>query len=148
MPSTYVSLYCHIVFSTKSRGACIREIWRERLHSYLGGILRVLNCVAEQIGGTSDHVHVLASLLATHCLADVVRDLKACSSKWVHQVVGNPMFAWQEGYGAFSVSRFQIEDVKRYIRIQEEHHRKKTFQEEYLDLLRESGIEFDERFLW
>ncbi len=148
MSSTYVSLRYHIVFSTKSRRACIRETWQKRLHCYLGGILRGLNGVAEEVGGTADHVHILASLGAVHCLAAVLRDLKACSSKWMHEVVGDPMFGWQEGYGAFSVSRTQIEEMKRYIRRQEEHHRKKTFQEEYLDLLRENGIEFDERFLW
>jgi putative transposase len=148
VPSTFVSLYYHIVFCTKSRRPCIRETWQERLHCYLGGILRGLNGVAVEIGGTADHVHILASLGAVHCPANVIRDLKSCSSKWVHEIVGNSMFGWQEGYGAFSVNRSQIEETRRYIRGQKEHHRKRTFQEEYLDLLRDNGIEFEERFLW
>jgi putative transposase len=148
MPSTHLSLYYHIIFSTKSRRASIRESWQERLHCYLGGVLRGLKAVSEGIGGSADHVHVLASLRAIHCLADVIRDLKSSSSKWVHEVIGDPLFGWQDGYGAFTVGRSQIETLKQYIRGQKEHHRRKTFQEEYLDLLRESGIEFDERFLW
>ncbi len=148
MSSTYVSLYYHIVFSTKSRRASIRELWQERLYCYLGGILRGLNGVSEGFGGTEDHIHILASLRAAHCLADVVRDLKSCSSKWVHEVIGNPLFGWQDGYGSFTVGKSQIEEVRQYIRNQKEHHRKKTFQEEFLDLLRENCIDYDERFLW
>jgi REP element-mobilizing transposase RayT len=148
MPSTHVSLHIHIVFSTKARRACIKECWEERLHCYLGGILRGLKGVAEEIGGTSDHVHLLVSLGACHRLADVIRDLKSSSSKWVHEVVGNPLFGWQDGYGAFSVGASEIDAIRKYIRGQEEHHRKKTFQEEYIDLLIHSGIEIDERFLW
>ena len=148
MPSTYVSLYYHIVFSTKLRLARIRGPWQERLYSYLGGVLRGLKAVSEGTGGTEDHVHILASLRAAHCLAEVVRDLKSSSSKWVHEVIGDPYFGWQDGYGAFTVGKSQVEDVKEYIRSQKEHHRKRTFQEEFLDLLRENGIEYDKRFLW
>jgi putative transposase len=148
MPSTHLSLYYHIVFSTKMRRRCIQESWSERLHVYLGGILRGMQGASLRIGGTDDHVHILASLLAFHRLADVVRDLKSSSSRWVHEVIGHPMFAWQSGYGAFTVGKSEIEAMKQYIQNQKEHHRRKTFQEEYLDLLRASGIDFDERFLW
>ena len=148
MSSTHLCLYYHIVFSTKLRRSWLGESWQERLRCYLGGILRGLKGVAEEIGGTGDHVHILASLGATHCLADVVRDLKSCSSKWVHEAIGNTLFGWQDGYGAFTVGKSRIEGIKRYVRSQKEHHRKKTFQEEYLDLLRDSGIDFDKRFLW
>ncbi len=148
MPSTHVSLYYHIVFSTKARRPYINESWEGRLHRYLGGVLRGLDGVAIEIGGVSDHVHLLASLGACHRLADVLRDLKSDSSKWVHQVIGNPLFGWQDGYGAFSIGASQVEPTRQYIRGQREHHRKKTFQEEYRDLLIASGIEFDERFLW
>ncbi len=148
MSSTHLSLYYHIVFSTKSRRAWLQEPWRERLYCYLGGILRGMGGVAEEIGGAGDHVHILASLGANHRLADVVRDLKSCSSKWIHEIVGNPPFRWQDGYGAFTVGKSQVESIKQYIRSQQEHHRKKTFQEEYLNLLRDHGVGFDERFLW
>jgi REP element-mobilizing transposase RayT len=107
-----------------------------------------MNSVAEAIGGTDDHIHILASLRATHCLADVMMELKSCYSGWVHRVIGIPRFAWQDGYGAFTVSKHDVEEVRQYIRGQQEHHKKMTFQEKYLKLLRQSGIDFDERYLW
>ncbi|HYY15329.1 MAG TPA: transposase, partial [Gammaproteobacteria bacterium] len=100
------------------------------------------------VGGTADHVHMLVGLRATHCLADVLREIKRPSSQWVHETLGVAEFAWQEGYGAFTVSASGIAAVKRYILRQEEHHRKKTFQEEYVAFLRRSGVEYDERYLW
>jgi REP element-mobilizing transposase RayT len=148
MPSTHVCLHYHIVFTTKARRACIKEPWQERLYSYLGGILRGLKGVAEEIGGVSDHVHLLVSLGASHRLADVIRDLKSSSSKWVHEVVGIPFFGWQDGYGAFSVGASEVGAIRKYIQEQKDHRRRKSFQEEYRNLLLDSGIEFDERFLW
>ena len=100
------------------------------------------------IGGMDDHVHLLVGLRATHRLADVLKDLKSSSSKWVHEELKKPLFSWQEGYGAFTVSASQIEVVKNYIANQEEHHRKKTFQEEYLEFLKQSDVEYDERYIW
>ena len=97
---------------------------------------------------TSDHVHIVARLRAVHRLADVIRDLKANSSKWAHEVVGARFFGWQDGYGAFSVSNSDLEAWKQYIRDQRKHHRNKAFKEEYLDLLRGNGADFDEKFLW
>ena len=148
MSATHLSLHCHIVFSTKLRKACIHPSWKERLYSYMGGTLRGLGCVCEEIGGTSDHVHELVSFRANHRLSDVVRELKCSSSKWVHEAIGNPFFGWQDGYGAFSVGSSEIEAVRRYIRGQEEHHRVKSFQDEYLDLLRANDVLYDEEFLW
>ena len=148
MPSTHLSLHYHIVFSTKERRAFIDEPWRERLHAYLGGSVRTLGGVPEAVGGVGDHVHLLVGLRATHCLADVVRDIKSTSSEWVHQTIKLAVFSWQEGYGAFTVSASQLEVAKQYIANQAEHHRKKTFQEEYRELLVKSGIEFDEKYLW
>ena len=147
MPSTHISLYYHIVFCTKGRRRIIAEPWREELHTYIGGITRDLGAVARSIGGTGDHVHILAGLKATHTLADVVRQMKRGSSAWIHQH-GVNKFAWQEGYGAFTVSPSQLPKVQRYIANQITHHRTKTFEEEYLDLLRLSGVEFDEKYLW
>ena len=148
MPSSHLCLHYHLIFSTKERHPFIVEEWRERLHAYLGGIVRELKGIPETVGGTADHVHLLVGLRATHCLADFLRDLKAASSKWVHESIGERDFSWQEGYGAFTVSASLRETVKNYIANQEEHHRKRTFQEEYLDLLRKSEVEFDERYLW
>lgn len=148
MPSTHTSLYCHIIFSTKDRYPCISESWEKRLYEYLGGIIRQLGGVAETIGGTSDHVHILISLKATHNVAEIMRKLKSNSSKWIHDSIDLSFWGWQEGYGAFTVSRSDIENVKMYIRNQKAHHCRTSFKEEYMNLLREWGIDFDERYLW
>jgi len=149
MPSTHLSLHYHIIFSTKNRVPAIAAGWRDRLHAYLGGVVRNLEGgTPEAIGGVADHVHLLIGLRASAKLADVVRDVKAVSSRWVHEEIGNKNFAWQEGYGAFTVSASQREQVRDYIARQEDHHHKRTFQEEYLDLLKRSGVEYDERYLW
>jgi REP element-mobilizing transposase RayT len=148
MPSTHLSLHYHVVFSTKDRIATLNRDWRDRLHAYLGGIVKDLGGVPEKIGGVEDHVHLLIGLRAIHRLADVLREIKSSSSRWVHAEIKRPLFSWQEGYGAFTVSALQIESVTSYIACQEDHHRRKTFQEEYVELLRQSGLEYDERYLW
>jgi REP element-mobilizing transposase RayT len=148
MPSTHLSLHYHVVFSTKNRQNWIEPAWREDLHRYLGGCLKTLDGIPLEIGGVGDHVHLLIGLRATHSLAEVLREIKKASSRWVHEEKGIPTFAWQEGYGAFTVSRSNIEPVRKYIVTQEEHHRKRTFQDEYLDLLKKHEITFDERFVW
>ena len=148
MSSTHFSLYFHLIFSTKGRRAWIKAAWEDRLHAYMGGIVRGLGGVAETIGGTEDHVHILASLKATHRLDEVLREIKSSSSAWVHNKIGNRLFDWQEGYGAFTVSSWGREALRKYIDGQKEHHKKVTFREEYLRLLCESGIDFDERYLW
>ena len=147
MSSTHLSLHYHIVFGTKNHEPLIQPPWHDNLHAYLGGIIRTANGIAESVGGVSDHVHLLIGLRATHCLADALRELKATSSGWVHNEIGNRRFAWQEGYGAFSVRASQCEAVRHYIEQQVEHHRKRTFREEYLELLRRSGVQFDERYV-
>ena len=148
MPSTHLSLHYHIIFSTKDRAPVIAVAWRERLHAYLGGVVRNAGGVAETIGGVADHVHLLIGLGATYCLADVVRDVKAVSSRWVHEEIGDRAFVWQEGYGAFTVSASQRAAVCEYIAHQDEHHRKRTFQEEYLETLQRCGVAYDEKYLW
>ena len=147
MPSTHLSLHYHLVFSTKERRAIIVPDWRERLHAYMGGILKDMGAVPQAIGGVADHVHLLVGPQATHCLADVMRDLKRGSSEWVHDTIQDRAFAWQEGYGAFTVSATVREEVRHHIARQEEHHRTRTFREEYLGFLRRGGVEFDERFV-
>ena len=147
MPATHLSLRYHVVFSTHGRRRIIADPWRDELHAYMGGIIRDVGAVPQSIGGPGDHVHVLLGLKATHALADVIRQIKRGSSEWVHKH-GVKKFAWQEGYGAFTVSSSQLDKVEKYIVNQVEHHRKKTFEEEYVELLRLSGVEFDEKYLW
>ena|ERR1041385_567052 len=148
MPSTHTSLKYHIVFSTKERCSFIDEPWRPRFHAYLGGIIRTLNCVPLAVGGVADHIHILAGLPPTQSISNFVHDIKIASTKWVHSEIKLPIFSWQEGYGAFTVSSSNCDPVIKYILNQEEHHRVKTFQEEYLELLQKAGIEYDPRYLW
>lgn len=147
MPSTYLSLHYHIVFSTKDRRPLIRDAWRGRLHDYIGGTIQGLDGQAEGIGGVADHVHILVSLKATHRLADFVRELKKASTKWVRTEIGERQFAWQEGYSAFTVSATSRDAVKRYIAGQAEHHREKPFREELQELLAKAKVEYDPNYL-
>ena len=147
MSSTYLSLHYHLVFGTKNREAIILPAWRARLHDYLGGTIRGLGAFPQGAGGVGDHVHLLVGLKATHCLADVMRELKKASSVWVHEQVGMPAFAWQEGYAAFTVSATSREAVKHYIANQEEHHRLKSFREELVEMLNKAGVEYDPQYL-
>ena len=147
MPSTHLSLHYHIVFSTQQRRRMIADPWRDDLHAYIGGITKALNAIPIAIGGPGDHAHVLVGLRATHMLAEVIRQIKRGSSQWIH-THGVHGFAWQEGYAAFTVSPSHVNDVTRYIANQVEHHRRKSYEEEYLELLRLSGVEFQERYLW
>jgi putative transposase len=148
MPSTHLSLYYHLVFSTKDRLPWIDVSWETRFHQYIAGIVRDIKGKAIEIGGDADHAHILASLRATNSISEVLQNIKSGSSRWVHEMIGLKMFQWQEGYGAFTVSKSEIEGTKNYISNQREHHRKKTFQEEYLELLKQHEIEFNEKYLW
>jgi len=149
MSHSYTRLLYHIVYSTKERVACIGDDLKPRLHAYLGGIVGEMKGTALIVGGTADHVHLLALLPATLAVADALRVMKCNSSGWVHDQWGNRgRFAWQTGYGAFTVSESGVERLTRYIAKQEEHHRRMTFQEEFLLLLKKHGIQHDERYAW
>jgi REP element-mobilizing transposase RayT len=148
MSSTHLSLHCHIIFGTKHQRPLIATDWRPRFHAYLGGAIRTLDAVPEAVGGVADHVHLLIGFRATQRLSDIMRDVKRTSSAWVPETIGDREFEWQDGYGAFSVSASLLEKVRQYIANQEEHHRKRTFQEEYVEMLKSSGVEYDERYLW
>ena len=138
MGSTYHSIHFHIVFATKNREPLIRSDWRPRLHEYLGGTIKGLGGVPEAIGGVEDHIHLLIGLKTTATPADIVRELKKASSVWAaeHHCRG---FAWQEGYGIFSVSGTHVDVVKQYIAHQEEHHRKTSFADEFEQLLKKTA---------
>ena len=147
MGSTYLSLHYHLIFATKNREPSIASAWRSRLHEYLGGTISGLGGFPQGIGGMADHVHLLVGLKATHCLADVLRELKKASSVWVHETIGLQPFAWQEGYAAFTVSATARGAVRQYIANQEEHHRAKSYLEELIELLERAGIEYDPKYL-
>jgi len=146
MGSTFFSLHYHIVFSTKERRPMIHAEWRPRMHSYLGGIIRGMNGVAEIVGGVADYVHLLASLRPVHCIADLMRDMKKDSSTWAKDSFDRG-FAWQEGYAAFTVSPSATQSVKKYIANQEAHHAKVSFVDELKQLLEKAGIAYDEKYL-
>ena len=149
MSSSYCNLIYHMVFSTKGRKPWIDDHIEARLHEYLGGAIRGEGGVSFHVGGMEDHVHILAKLRQTKAICNVLRDIKANSSGWVHETFpGYEDFAWQSGYGAFTVSASQIESVAAYIDNQREHHKHMTFQEEFIQLLEKHGIEYDERYLW
>lgn len=149
MANTYTALHYHIVFSTKNREPWLISSKEARIWEYLGGIARANDMKAVQVGGYVDHIHLLLALPATMSLSKAVQFLKGASSRWIHET-DNDMaaFAWQDGYGAFTVGVSQIADTVQYIEGQREHHRVKTFQEEYLHFLRKHGVEYDERYIW
>ena len=148
MPGTFTNLLYHVVFSTKSRAPLIGLHLADELYRYVGGIIRNEAGVLLEIGGMPDHVHLLVKLKPVTALADMLRTLKANSSKWVNENHKSDFaFGWQDGYSAFSVSESQVEHVRRYIRNQREHHRTAPFAEELRELLQRHGIEFDPRFL-
>jgi REP element-mobilizing transposase RayT len=148
MPSTHLSLHFHIVFSSKDRHPFIADAWRNRLYEYLGGLIRAVDGIPEAVGGTTDHVHLLVGLRATHSLATFVQDIKQTSSSWIHETIGVKNFAWQPGYGAFTVSVSNCAAVKEYIANQMEHHQAKSFQEEYVSFLQKHHVAYDGKHLW
>tara|TARA_R110002072_G_scaffold172205_1_gene326128 strand:+ start:28237 stop:28680 length:444 start_codon:yes stop_codon:yes gene_type:complete len=145
--STFYSLHYHITFSTKHRKPWIQIDWRDRMHAYLGGIVRELTGIPLSVGGVEDHVHLLVGLKTTHCIADFMRELKKSTSRWIHDDIGYKPFEWQNGYAVFSLSPSAIPEVRRYIENQEEHHRKRTFREELIEMLDRAGVKYDPRYL-
>lgn len=143
----YLSLHYHIVFATKGRSPVLDRSWRHRLHAYMGGTLKGLEAYPQAIDGWNEHVHVLVGLRATHVVADFVRELKKASTIWIQQEIQLRGFAWQKGYAAFTVGWREREIVRRYIDGQEDHHRRKPFSEEFIELLNEAGIAFDPKYL-
>jgi putative transposase len=146
---SYVSSYFHCIFSTKNRRPQITPQLQERIWPYLGGIARENKVKAIEIGGVADHIHMLLSLPSTLTIAKAMQLIKGGSSKWVHDTFPEQqLFGWQTKYGAFSVSVSQLDGVIRYIQTQPEHHRKRTFKEEFVALLNKHRIPYDPRYLW
>ena len=149
MAHTFTNLLTHVIFSTKDRTPSINVELKPQLFAYMGGIVRECKGVALTVNGIADHVHLLLRLPPTISLAEIMRVLKTNSSRWVHEKWPlHSAFGWQAGYGAFSVSQSNVSAVLHYITNQEEHHRKVSFQEEFIAYLRRHGIEYDERYIW
>jgi putative transposase len=149
MGQSLVKNYIHIVFSTKYRQQLIYAPVEQELHAYLGGICRSLEFPPIKVGGYTDHIHILCMLSKKIALMKLLEEVKSHSSKWMktkHESLKN--FYWQDGYGAFSVNPAEVDIVNDYITNQHEHHRKKTFQEEYREFLDKYYIEYDERYVW
>jgi REP element-mobilizing transposase RayT len=149
MAQSLVKNLIHLVYSTKNRQPLIAREHQDRLFAYQAGIFQHWDSPALVIGGMEDHVHALFSLSKNHPLIKIVEEVKKGSSKWAKtDGPTNSEFFWQAGYGAFSVSQSNVEEVQRYLENQEEHHRKMTFQDELRALLRRHGLAVDERYVW
>lgn len=148
MSDSYTNLLYHIVFSTKDRRPLITPAYEVRLYDYIGGTIRSLGGICLELNGTEDHIHLLAKLRPTRAVSDVLRDLKANASGWMHEVFPSLRnLSWQRGYGAFTVSYSNVESVRRYIARQKEHHHEVSFRDEFIQFLKANGIEYDERFI-
>ena len=146
---SFVSCLMHCVFATKDRYPWLTQEVQERLWPHIAGVARENRMNAVTVGGVADHVHILLSIPSTLSIAKAMQLLKGNSSKWIHETFsGRAAFAWQNGYGAFSVSYSHVDRVKGYLARQADHHRTRTFQEEFVAFLRRHGIEYDERYLW
>ena len=148
MPQSLAQIYVHLVFSTKDRARVIPAEIQPRLHAYIAGALNAIQCPAVQVGGMPDHVHIVFRLARTIALSDAVKAAKVESSKWMKDECGVREFAWQAGYGAFSVSASDVDEVTRYIQNQEHHHRGRTYQDEFRLLLERYQIEYNEAYVW
>jgi len=149
MPQSLAKILVHIIFSTKGRMPVIAREVRPELNAYIAGILKHLGCPSILVNSVADHVHILCYLSKTIALAKVIEEVKKASSKWIKpKAAALRNFHWQNGYGAFSVSQSNVEEVRRYIANQEEHHRLVTFEEEFRAFLHRYGVEYDERHVW
>lgn len=149
MPQSLVKNYVHIIYSTKGRQPLINNDINGELYSYIGGICKNLGCYPVKVGGHTDHIHLLCLLSQKIPLMKLLEETKSHSSKWIKtkgRLYSN--FYWQNGYGAFSVNPAEVDVVKNYIQNQEEHHSRKTFQQEYRDFLKKYEVSYDERYVW
>jgi REP element-mobilizing transposase RayT len=146
--STYSQIYIQIVFAVKGRESFIKPEWEERLHQYIAGFIRNKQQKLIAINGTSNHIHILIGMTPTCCLSDLVRELKKASNSFVNEhKLCSYIFRWQEGFGAFSYSRSQIDNVVKYVLDQKKHHAKKTFKDEFLEFLQKFEITYDKKYL-
>ena len=147
MSQSLSKVYIHCVFSTKRRKPFINQLIRNELHAYIVGTMSALGSYVQAVYANPDHVHILCTLPRTMQIAELISKTKTASSKWVKKQ-GIDDFAWQNGYAVFSVSLSGIKVVEKYILNQEVHHRKLDFKDEYLNFIKESGIDYDDRYMW
>jgi REP element-mobilizing transposase RayT len=148
-PGTFTQMYVHLVFAVKNRDTVLKEDIQKRVFEYMSGIITNMNHKSIIINGTTNHIHILLGLNPSVSVSDTVHDIKRSSSLFINKEKLCPCrFSWQEGYGGFTYSRSQIAGVYNYIQNQESHHKKRTFREEYIDILTENEIEFDQQFLF
>lgn len=150
MSQTLAKNYLHLVFSTKGRTDTLPKRHLAEVHAYMAGILKQNKCPALCVGGTSNHIHILFCLDRTKNLSDVVRTVKSCTSQWINERMASPFshFCWQDGYGAFSISQSHVAAVTQYIKCQEEHHKKVSFQDEFRRICQLYKVGLDERYVW
>lgn len=149
MANTYTQIHIQFVFAVKYRASLIHSSWKDELYKYITGIIRNNNHKLISINGMPDHIHILIGIRPSQSISDLLKDIKSNSSKWINEKkFVKEKFEWQEGYGAFSYSKSQIKDVIAYIENQEEHHRKKSFLEEYLNFLNKFEIDYDEKYVF
>ncbi|UQD57519.1 IS200/IS605 family transposase [Flavobacterium sp. K5-23] len=149
MANTYTQIHIHFVFAVKFRDGIMQANWVEDLYKYMTGIIQNNNHKLLAINGMPDHIHILIGLRPAQSISDLMKDVKQSSSKWINEnKLTSRHFEWQEGYGAFSHSKSQINQVINYIQNQELHHKKKTFIEEYIDFLEKVEIDYDEKFIF
>lgn len=148
MAHTFANLLTHVIFSTKDRQPLMSRDLKPDLLAYMGGIARELHGKCVAVNSMPDHLHMLLWLPASLAIAEALRLVKTNSSRWVRQKLGRSAFAWQTGYAAFSVSRSNASSVVKYIGEQEKHHRRVTFQEEFISFLKKNGVCYDERYIW
>ena len=149
MANTYSQLYIHLVFAVKYRGGFIAESWQQELYQYIVGVIENRSHKVYAIGGMSDHIHILVSLSPKQAISELVLEVKRASSLWIKEKqFVRCQFAWQEGFGAFSYGKSQVDNVVKYIQNQESHHAKHTFRDEYVSFLKLFGIEYDEKYVF
>ena len=149
MANTYTQIHIQFVFAVKYRNGLINPEWKDELYKYISGIVHRNNHKMICINGMPDHVHILIGLRPTQSISDLMQDIKGNSSKWINEKQFiKSKFEWQEGYGAFSYGKSQINDVIAYINNQENHHKKITFREEYLEFLKKFEIDFKEEYIF
>lgn len=149
MANTYTQIHLQFVFAVKHREGIIASSWKDELYKYITGIVQTNNHKLICINGMPDHIHILVGMRPTQSISDLLQDIKGGSSKWINdKKLVKGKFEWQEGYGAFSYSKSQLKDVIAYIENQEEHHKKKSFRDEYLDFLKKFEIEYDEKYIF
>ena len=149
MANTYTQIHIHAVFAVQNRRSLINKSWAERLYKYIIAVMQKHGHKVLSVGGMPDHIHILFGFRPTQALSNLIQEVKRDSSEWINQEkLAMGKFSWQEGFGAFSYGKSQISDVANYIETQENHHEKRTFREEYLEILKKFDVEYDEQYIF